>query len=115
MGERREETGSWIVHVALNRVASPWFPDSVKWVVYKGFAGARVIDEPESWAWDIVENALFQRQSEDPTGGALFIFGGLDINRCIDWSSHRGSAQREGWMFSVHMFAAWPYKKGCIP
>lgn len=115
MGEHRAETGSWIVHVALNREASKWFPDNVEWAVRQGFAGAHMVDEPEPWAWDIVEDALFQRQSEDPTGGALFIFGGLDINSCMDWSSHRGSAYRKGWVFSVHMFARWPYIKNCVP
>lgn len=113
MGKERERTGAWVVHVALNRVASPWFPNDTETVIKQGFAGARVVDDPESWAQAIVCQALHQKT--DPTNGALFVFGGLDINECMDWSSHRGSAYREGWVFSVHMFAQWPYVEECVP
>ena len=118
MGEERERTGTWVVHVALNRTGSRWFPDDLETVIRQGFAGAHVVQMPEAWAFRIVTNALLQRTAEDPedpTNGALFIFGGIDINECMDWSSHRGSAYREGWVFSVHMFARWPYVEGCVP
>ena len=115
MGPERENTGAWIVHVALNRVDNKWFPDDIETVVRQGFAGAHVVQMPDPWAFDIVTTALEQRRTEDPTRGALFIFGGLDLNHCMDWSSWRGSRYREGWVFSVHIFARWPYVEGCTP
>ncbi len=115
MGEHRDTTAGWIVHVALNRVDSKWFPANIEDVVRQGFAGAHTVDEPEPWAFRAVTSSLLQRTVGDPTNGALFVFGGLDINDCIDWSSHRGSRYREGWVFSVHMLARWPYVEGCVP
>ena len=115
MGGAREMTGSWVVHVILNRVDSKWFPDNIVDVVKQGFAGAHVVSDPEDWVWSIVADAIEQRRTIDPTWGSLFIFGGLDINDCIDWSSHQGSAYRQGWVFSVHMFSRWPYIEGCVP
>lgn len=114
MGPLREETGKWIVHTALNRVSSPWFPGNIQDVVRQGFAGAHVVGFPDEWTLEIVKQALEEhRQGEDPTGGALFVFGGQDLTECMDWSSHRGSLQREGWVFSVHLFAEWPFKDSC--
>ena len=115
MGEERERTASWVVHVARNREDSRWFPNNIEDVVRQGFAGSHVVQMPEPWAFDVVTTALEQHRTEDPTRGALFIFGGLDLNDCMDWSSWRGSAYREGWVFSVHMFARWPYVDGCTP
>lgn len=115
MGPERRNAGAWIVHVALNRVDNKWFPDNIGDVVQQGFAGADRVQMPEPWAFDVVTTTLERHRTEDPTNGALFIFGGLDINKCMDWSSHRGSAYREGWVFSVHMFARWPYVDGCVP
>lgn len=115
MGEAREMTGSWVAHVILNRADSKWFPPDIVSVVKQGFAGAHVVRDPHPWAWDIVKAAIEQRETWDPTYGSLFIIGGLDINDCMDWTSHRGSAYREGWVFSVHMFGRWPYIEGCVP
>jgi len=115
MGEHRAETGAWVVHVALNRVPNKWFPGTIEQVVRQGFAGAHVIPHPDPWAWEVAQVAVLQHQVSDPTSGALFIFGSIDINNCIDWSSHTGSAQRDGWLFGVHMFSRWPYIKECEP
>jgi len=115
MGPERERAGNWIVHVALNRVDNKWFSDDLETVIRQGFAGAHVVQMPEAWAFEVVTTALEQHRTEDPTRGALFIFGGIDINDCMNWSSWRGSAYREGWVFSVHMFARWPYVEGCVP
>ncbi len=114
MGEHRQETGTWIVHVALNRVASPWFPDNIVSVVQGGFYGAATIPQPSPWAFDVVDFAVSQRAANhDPTQGALFVLGGLDILSCMDFSKRVGYLKRDGWDFSVHLFSTWPYPQGC--
>lgn len=124
MGEYRKLTGSWVVHVALNRLeakavreGSPWEAGDLSWLVYNGFFGARreEVSEPEEWAFKIVDDALEQRaESGDVTQGAMYILGGIDINECIDWESHIASVQRPGWLFSVHLFKQFPYVSGCV-
>ena len=114
MGEHREQAGSWVVHVALNRKEHTWFPADLVAVVQQGFAGAHNIDVPPQWAYDIVDAAIEQRaRGEDPTGGSLFILGGLDIIPCMDFSKRYGMLKREGYVFSVHLFTTWPYPDGC--
>lgn len=114
MGEHREQAGTWIVHVALNRLPNKWFPDDLITVIKQGFNGAHAIDEPPEWAYDVVDLAIQQRaDSEDPTVGSLFLFGGQDIVDCMDFSLRYGMLQREGWVFSVHLFLTWPYPAGC--
>ena len=116
MGEHREETGRWVVHVALNRMGNKWFPDDMTRVIKWGFWGAHTIGEPDDWAREIVNTALSEReQGIDPTGGSLFILGGQDLVPCMDWVSHRGSLKREGWMFSTHLFTRWPFSETCKP
>jgi hypothetical protein len=114
MGEHRLQAGTWVVHVALSRVDSPWFPGDLVSVVQSGFYGSLVVDTPEPWAYEAVDFALAERAcGVDPTQGSLFVFGGLDVLPCMDFSKRLGMLQREGWDFSVHLFRTWPYPKGC--
>jgi len=114
MGDLRLQTGTWIVHVILNRQASRWFPSQIKDVVDQGFYGAATIAEPDPWAYEVVDFALLERSwGLDPTRGALFVFGGIDLLECMDYSLRVGYAEREGTDFSVHVFSTWPYPAGC--
>lgn len=116
MGEHKQEAGTWVVHVALNRVDNDWFPGDIPSVIRQGFFGAQtyVDEDPPAWAYDVVDLALGQRKAgEDPTGGSLFLFGGQDLVDCMDMELERGRLKRDGWVFSVHLFYRWPYPAGC--
>ena len=116
MGEHRHLAGMWVVHTILNRVESEWFPNNIESVVRQGYAGSHMVDMPHAWAFEALTSALTQRIEEgDPTSGGLFLIGGLDLTGCMDWSSHRGSLKRDGWDFSVHMFAMFPFDNSCPP
>lgn len=111
MRSQRELAGSWVVHVAMNRVDNPWFLDSAAEVILApdGMKGAWDVEEVPDWAYDVVDATLLERgKYGDATSGSLWLFGGLDIRDGMDWAGHMGSLV-DG-IFSVHLFARWPFR-----
>lgn len=101
----RDEVGAWIAHTVLNRVASPWWPESVEEVVLGGFHGYARVARPLRWATDLAVEAL--AREEDLAQGALFVLSGEDL-RIHGWAADGAiRVYRQGGR-SLYFFVEWP-------
>ncbi len=103
--ENREEVGTWIAHTALNRLASPWWPDTVEAVVAEGFHGHARIARPSDWAIRLAREAM-ARQG-DPARGAVFLLSGDDL-RAHGWRAEGAIRCFRQGRYSLCFFCEWP-------
>ncbi|AZR72839.1 hypothetical protein BBF96_05200 [Anoxybacter fermentans] len=74
--------------VVLNRVKSPYFPNTIKGVVFQKYAFESVSNgeiwrnQPNATAYQAARAAL---SGQDPTGGALYFFNPAKINNPYSW------------------------------
>ena len=107
-GSRRDELGEWIVHVAANRWAQPWWkqidglPCTFGARVEHDWHGTALVDsgEVEPWAVEIAYRVLEERRNggKDQAQGTLFAMTLDDLRR-------HGWAER-GREVLVHVIAA---------
>ena len=76
--ENRQEVGTWIAHTALNRLESPWWPDTIEKVVLEGFHGHVRVSRPSDWAIALAREAMARKG--DLAQGAVFVLSGEDLS-----------------------------------
>jgi hypothetical protein len=103
--ENREEVGTWIAHTVLNRLESPWWPDTIEKVVVEGFHGHVRVSRPSGWAVELARKAM-TRQG-DVAEGAVFVLSGDDLG-AHGWRAEGALRCFEQGAYGLCFFREWP-------
>jgi hypothetical protein len=103
--ENREEVGTWIAHTVLNRVVSPWWPDTVQGAVVSGFHGHVRVSRPADWAIALAREAM--AREGDLAQGAVFLLSGEDL-RAHGWRAEGAIRCFEQGPHTLCFFREWP-------
>lgn len=104
-GDCRDEVGLWIGHTAMNRMAKPWWPDTMVGVVSSAFHGYVNVLRPARWAVHLAQQAM--ERDEDLAEGALFMLSGKDLED-HGWSSSSAHQAFVSDGNEFYFFRTWP-------
>ena len=89
----------------MNRMAKPWWPDSMVEVVRDAFHGHVNVLYPARWAVRLAEQAM--ARDEDIAGGALFMLSGADLD-AHGWPSDGAHQLFASDGHEMYFFRTWP-------
>jgi hypothetical protein len=104
-GDSRDEVGLWIGHTAMNRMAKPWWSDTMVGVISKAFHGYINVQRPARWAVRLAKQAM--ERDEDITDGALFMLSGQDLDG-HGWPSSGAHQVFVSDDHEMYFFRTWP-------
>jgi len=98
----------WVMWTAMNRMASPDFPDDLWTVIEQGFFGHRRELEPSAEMLALAAEVLAAPSEDDPTGGCLYVMSGDDMSS-HGWSSAGAVWMVEGGRWRLYFFREMPH------
>ena len=107
-GDMRDQVGTLIGEVAVNRLETGWWGDSMVDIVTSAFHGYVNVEQPAAWAISLAQAAM--HREEDHAQGCLFVLSGGDLKK-HGWNESDAvfSVEHDG--FSLHFFREWPGKQ----